>query len=307
MANNKYISVDGLEIFKQEYLDANFLTQHQDISGKQDQITSTNKLSADLIEDGTTNKTVTSTEKSAWNGKQDSISDLSTIRTNASNGASAYSTISTYGDIVTHDADEFAEASHGHTISEITNLQTTLNGKQATIDDLSTIRTGAEAGATAVQPGDLATVATSGDYTDLSNTPTIPTVNNTEIEIQKNGTKVDSFTVNQSGNKKTINITVPTTASDIGALPDSTVIPTTTSNVTANSTAALTSGGAYTNLITAVAAGTNANEIKVTKAGSITTITVNNVANATNAVNATNATNDADGNEINHGIIAIMD
>ena len=48
--------------------------------------------------------------------------------------------------------------------------------KQDTITDLATIRSGASAGATAVQPGDLATVATSGSYTDLTNKPTIPTV-----------------------------------------------------------------------------------------------------------------------------------
>lgn len=46
--------------------------------------------------------------------------------------------------------------------------------KQDTISDLSTIRSGAQDGATAVQPGDLATVATSGDYSDLTNKPTIP-------------------------------------------------------------------------------------------------------------------------------------
>lgn len=46
--------------------------------------------------------------------------------------------------------------------------------KQATISDLATIRSGAAAGATAVQPGDLATVATTGNYNDLSNKPTIP-------------------------------------------------------------------------------------------------------------------------------------
>ena len=54
-----------------------------------------------------------------------------------------------------------------------------LAGKQDTISDLATIRSGAAAGATAVQPGDLATVATTGDYTDLSNKPTIPTVDQT--------------------------------------------------------------------------------------------------------------------------------
>ena len=37
------------------------------IDGLQSEITSTNKLSADLIEDGTTNKTVTATEKQTWN------------------------------------------------------------------------------------------------------------------------------------------------------------------------------------------------------------------------------------------------
>ena len=61
-------------------------------------------------------------------------------------------------------------------------------------------------------------------------------------------------------------------------------IPTTTDSVTSGSTAALTSGGAYTNVVTAVAAhSTDANKINVTKAGSTTTITVNNVASATTA------------------------
>ena len=49
-----------------------------------------------------------------------------------------------------------------------------ISGKQDTISDLSDIRSGAAAGATAVQPGDLATVATTGDYDDLLDKPTIP-------------------------------------------------------------------------------------------------------------------------------------
>lgn len=69
---------------------------------------------------------------------------------------------------------------------------------------------------------DLATVATSGSYNDLSNQPTIPTVNNSTITIQKNGAKVDDFTTNQA-TAKTINITVPTSAADVNALPDSTL------------------------------------------------------------------------------------
>lgn len=67
---------------------------------------------------------------------------------------------------------------------------------------------------TAVQPGDLATVATSGDYDDLLNKPTIPTVNNATLTIQKNGTTVNTFTANASSNV-TANITVPTKISDL--------------------------------------------------------------------------------------------
>ena len=59
-----------------------------------------------------------------------------------------------------------------------------ISGKQDTISDLSTIRSGAEAGATAVQPSQLATVATSGSYNDLSNKPTIPTVSDNVAKLQ---------------------------------------------------------------------------------------------------------------------------
>lgn len=85
------------------------------IAGLQTEITSENKLDADLVDDSTsTSKFVTSNEKNTWNSKQDTISDLATIRSGAAHGA------------------------------------------------------------TAVQPSDLATVATSGNYDDLINKPTIP-------------------------------------------------------------------------------------------------------------------------------------
>ena len=45
----------------------------------------------------------------------------------------------------------------------------------------------------------LSTVATSGSYNDLSNKPTIPTVNNGTLNIQGNGTTAGSFTANASG------------------------------------------------------------------------------------------------------------
>lgn len=64
------------------------------IAGLQSEITSSNKLSADLIKDGTTNKVVTQTEKNTWNNKQNAISDLDTIRQGAEAGATALQSIS---------------------------------------------------------------------------------------------------------------------------------------------------------------------------------------------------------------------
>ena len=46
----------------------------------------------------------------------------------------------------------------------------------------------------------LATVATSGAYDDLLNKPTIPTVNDATLTIQHNGTNVQTFTANQGTN-----------------------------------------------------------------------------------------------------------
>ena len=54
----------------------------------------------------------------------------------------------------------------------------------------------------------------SGSYNDLTDKPTIPTVNNATLTIQRNSTNVGTFTANASSNK-TINITVPTNTSDL--------------------------------------------------------------------------------------------
>lgn len=60
----------------------------------------------------------------------------------------------------------------------------------------------------------LATVATSGSYNDLSDTPTIPSVGNGTLTIQKNGTSAGTFTANATTNE-TINIIVPTKVSEL--------------------------------------------------------------------------------------------
>lgn len=159
------------------------------------------------------------------NEKQDSISDLATIRDGASKGATAvqpsalseevaklesaiakkadsadipsvptkvsdltndsgFQTASQVNTAIEQALDDKADKSEIPTkVSELTNdsgyqtasqVQGAVAGKQDAIQDLATIRSGAAKGSTAVQPGDLATVATSGSYSDLSNKPTIP-------------------------------------------------------------------------------------------------------------------------------------
>lgn len=57
-------------------------------------------------------------------------------------------------------------------------------------------------------------VSKTGSYNDLNNKPTIPTVNNGKLTIQKNGTSVATFTANQSGDT-TANISVPTKLAEL--------------------------------------------------------------------------------------------
>ena len=67
----------------------------------------------------------------------------------------------------------------GNTISADTDVLATkadLNSKQNVIADLPQIRSGAEAGATAVQPKDLARIATTGSYNDSLDKPSINNV-----------------------------------------------------------------------------------------------------------------------------------
>lgn len=96
-------------------------------------------------------------------------------KTNTSVISNTYTRISQ--DIVTIDtttrAYQYIENALINTYTN-TQIDTKLSGKQDTISDLTTIRSGAGKGATAVQPSDLSAVATSGSYNDLSNKPTIP-------------------------------------------------------------------------------------------------------------------------------------
>lgn len=95
------------------------------------------------------------------------------------------------------------------TENDISTLRTTVSTNASSINTLSTGK---------ADVSSLATVATSGSYNDLSNKPTIPTVNNATLTIQENGTSVGTFTANSSTNT-TVNITAPVitmTATDPG-------------------------------------------------------------------------------------------
>lgn len=71
----------------------------------------------------------------------------------------------------------------------------------------------------------LASVATSGLYSDLTGAPTIPTVYNGTLTIQQNGTTVDTFTANSATNKtvniETITATTVAPAEEVGAITSS--------------------------------------------------------------------------------------
>lgn len=86
--------------------------------------------------------------------------------------------------------------------------------KQNKIEDLETIRSGAALGETAIQSSDLAKVATSGNYNDLSDKPSIPSAitestvsewgftknQGTITEVKMNGTSKGSSGIVDLGN-----------------------------------------------------------------------------------------------------------
>lgn len=111
--------------------------------------------------------------------------------------------------------------SSSNTVSALDTKVDKVNGKALSTNDFSDAYKGKldniESGAEVNVQADWAETGTTSDAY-IKNKPTI---GNGVLTIQKNGTKVDAFSANQTTNT-TINITVPTTASDINALPSST-------------------------------------------------------------------------------------
>lgn len=79
---------------------------------------------------------------------------------------------------------------------------------------------GSDNTSTYVEADELAAVATSGLYSDLTGTPTIPTVNNATLTIQQNGTSLGTFTANASSNA-TVDVNAPKLTSLVGSVQTS--------------------------------------------------------------------------------------
>ena len=139
------------------------------ISGLQEEITPSNKLSADLIEDGVTNKVVTQSEKTTWNNKSDfsgSYNDL-TDKPHIPNDqiqSDWNQSDSTQVDYIKNKPTNVS--SFNNDVGYLTEHQSLSNYyTKSETDDLLDDK---------ADTSDLATVATSGDYNDLTNKPTIP-------------------------------------------------------------------------------------------------------------------------------------
>ena len=195
------------------------------VSGLQTEITSANPLDADLVDDSTsTHKFVTAANKTTWDNKQDKLIAGTNIQI-AADGKTISATDTTYSAGTNIQITGTTISATDTTYSAGTGID--LTGTTFSVDssvvalqsDLPTKTSdlsndGSDGTSTYVEADDLATVATSGDYDDLINKPSIPTVNDATLTIQKNGTTVNTFTANASSNV-TANITVPTKTSDI--------------------------------------------------------------------------------------------
>ena len=137
------------------------------------------------------NKPISTAVQTALNAKVNS-SDLAIVATTGS-----YTDLLNKPTIPSAQVNSDWNASSG--VAEILNKPSLGTAAAANVTDFATAAQGNKADS-AVQPGDLATVATTGSYSDLSNKPTIPTVNNSTITFTQGGVTKGSFTLNQSSN-----------------------------------------------------------------------------------------------------------
>lgn len=130
---------------------------------------------------------------------------------------------------------------------------------------------------------DFKTVAFTGSYNDLINKPTIPSVGNGTLTIQKNGSNVKTFTANQSSNV-TANITVPTSAADVGAVATSKVL-TTKEQINANTDSSNVAGATAVKAMVSEINSNIANKLKVVTILNVSTRNVGAEYTANNKAN----------------------
>ena len=185
---------------------------------------------ADLSDDST-HRVVTDTEKTTWSGKQDALVSGTNIKTINNTSILGSGNIDVGADIPQQDTapsnpqeddlwidtdepgltqiDSVVSTSSINPIENqaITNyVNDSVAAKQDKIDSSNKLD------ADLVDDSNSTNKFFSGNYNDLTNKPTIPTVNNATLTIQKNGTTVKTFTANASSNV-TANITTPTITS----------------------------------------------------------------------------------------------
>lgn len=138
---------------------------------------------------------------------------VQTFTANQATNATANITVPTDTSDLTNGAGFITSAALPTKTSDLANDGSDGTSTYVEADDLATVATSGDY-TDLINTPTLATVATTGDYDDLLNKPTIPTVNDATLTIQKNGVDVATFTANSSTNQ-TANIVVPTDTGDL--------------------------------------------------------------------------------------------
>lgn len=185
----------------------------------QTKIDSNNKLSVDYVSGLATVATT---------GSYSDLTNTPVLGTMASESASDYTKTSGLATVAT--TGSYTDLSNKPTIPAAqVNSDWNANSGVAQILNKPTLGTmAAEAASDYTKTSGLATVATTGNYSDLTGKPTIPTVGDGIITITQGGVQKGTFTTNQSGNTT---IDVDAGSSTLSGLTDVTISSATSGQV----------------------------------------------------------------------------